>query len=240
MDDAADQRPKHPRKVYSLVFLFLFHHSPAHQATSKFKPAPTATSVATVSTAASTWTTLDRMSILMLFTQVRKPNPLPTFSTPGFNKKPNPPMSAPTHSRDILEIPDSPPAPLPAKRVSSDALDRTQASPSKRFKPSYPPDIEHILSKTSKGKASTSARHWSPDRGETSSEVDSLNLGIGPIKLPADHFKFSRKLPLSLSTSRAHSPNKPPQKSSVDFSDLNLVQFSFEHSLPPLTSTRNH
>ncbi|KAG6379092.1 hypothetical protein JVT61DRAFT_11528 [Boletus reticuloceps] len=163
------------------------------------------------------------MAILMPFTQVRDPNPLPVFSTPGFNKKPNPPMSAPPNSRDVLEIPDSPSAPLPAKRISSDFLDHPLAAPSKRFKPSIHTDVGHIPHNIPKGKASISARHWSPDGGETSSEVDSLNLGIGHTKFPADPFKFSRKFPPSFSSPRSLPPNKSsPQKTSDDFSDLNL------------------
>ena len=172
---------------------------------------------------------LDRRSILMLFIQVRKTNTFPVGSTPNCTKKPNPPMSAPPPARDVLEI-------LPVKRISSDS---TQPSPSKRFKPSFPPDIDHIPHRTPKGKAST--RHWSPDRGETSSEVDSLNLGLGRTKLSADPFKFPRKLPPSFSSPHPLPSSKPtPQKTSVDFSDLNSVYLSFAQPPPPLTSRRNH
>ncbi|KAF8436922.1 hypothetical protein L210DRAFT_2439793 [Boletus edulis BED1] len=160
------------------------------KATSKFKPAPShpGQSGPASSTAA-----------------MRDTNPLPVFSTPGFNKKPNPPMSAPPNSRDVLDIPDSPPAPLPAKRISSDFSDHPLAAPSKRFKPSIHTDVAHIPHNIPKGKASLSARHWSPDGGETSSE-------------------FARKFPPSFSSPRALPPNKSsPQKTSDGFSDLNLV-----------------
>ncbi|KAG8217349.1 hypothetical protein J3R82DRAFT_5444 [Butyriboletus roseoflavus] len=154
------------------------------KATSKFKPA-----LAPNGTAAA-----------------RKINPstaLSVFSTPGFHKKPVPSMSAPANSCDVLKIPDSPSAPLPAKRISSDISDRTQPTPSKRFKPSLPLSIEHTTHNSSKGKPSSSTRHCSPDRGETSSE-------------------FSRKLPPFFPSPRPLLPHKSsPQKTSADFSDLN-------------------
>lgn len=181
--------------------------------------------------------------ILTLFIPARKMNPstaLPVFSTPGFNKKPALPMSTPAHSRDLLEIPDSPSPPLPAKRISSDFSDRVQPAPSKRFKPSLPLDIERIPHKSQKGKPSSSTRHCSPDRGEISSEVDYLNLGPGHTKLTADLSESFRKLPPSIPSSFPLSPRKSsPQNTFGDFSDLNSVYHISIFSLPSLTSTRN-
>ena len=141
---------------------------------------------------------------------------------------------SPSAHRDVLEIPDSPSAPLPAKRISADF---SQASPSKRFKPSFPLDIDHIPHTTSKGKAPYSARRSSADRGEPSSEVDSLNLGIGRAKVPADPFKSSRKLPPPFASPRPLPST--PQQTSRDFSDLHSVLCLLQPYPPSLTSTRN-
>lgn len=172
----------------------------------------------------------------MLFIPVRKTIPSgapPAVPTPGASKKSIPAMSP---LRDVLELPDAPSAPLLTKRVSADA---PHGSFSKRFKPSTPLGPAHIPPKSPIAKPSTSTRHRSPDRGETSSGVDSLNLGASHTKLPADTFKFSRRLLPSLPP-RPPPPHKPsPQKSPVDFSDLNSVLLLSIFRPPYLTSTRN-
>jgi hypothetical protein len=191
------------------------------KAPSKFKPAiPGAPS----SAAASTW----------LSSPHGHPHAL-SSARKTLCKKPT--SMAPS---DVLEIPDSPSAPLPAKRISADFSDFPQGSPSKRFKPSFPLDIDHIPHKTPKGKASTSARRCSADRGEASSEVDSLSLGPGRAKVPADPFKSSRKLPPSFPSPRPFLPStSTPQKTSGDFSDLHSVLCPLQPYPPSLTSTRN-
>ena len=172
---------------------------------------------------------------LTLFIQARKriqSDALAPFSASPSIMKPLRNMSSP----DGLELLGCPSAPLPTKRISSDSIDRPQASASKRFKPSLPPAIDRSPKKFTSAKPSI--RHWSPDLGETSSEVDPLNLGVGRTKFPADPFKFARK-PLPSTSRPPPPPISSPQKTSNDFSDLNSVRHLAISRSPSLTFTRN-